>query len=78
MIIPGSGTGTSSTARWKSGPSLTTTPALHVFGSSVAPFVSAMVKCYLNLDKIFRRGRLSWQRDTLNINPILSMQRISI
>lgn len=31
---PGSGTGTSSTVRWKFGPSLFTTPALHVFGTS--------------------------------------------
>ena len=36
---PGTGTGTSSTRREKSGPSFTTTPALHVFGiSNVTPF----------------------------------------
>lgn len=40
---PGVGTGTSSTARWKFGPSFTTTPALQVFGRVVAPFVSAIV-----------------------------------
>ena len=42
--VPGSGTSTSWTSTWKSGPSLTTTPALHVLGiSNVCTFWSAMV-----------------------------------